>query len=343
MKVAVIGAGGWGTALANVAAMNHRPVSLWVRRAALAEKMIESRENEDYLPGIKILDEILISSDLEEVLKGAKVVVMVVPAQAMRSVAKEALKYIDKETIVVSASKGLEIGSFCRMSEILKEYMPTKSKENLAVLSGPSHAEEVAKNLPTAIVAASTRREVAEAVQDVFMNMFFRVYTNPDVKGVEMGGALKNVIALAAGISDGLGFGDNTRAALITRGIVEISRLGVKLGARPETFSGLSGIGDLVVTCNSPHSRNRRAGIQIGQGIAPEQVAKSTKMVIEGISTTQAVYPMAEKYGVEMPIIEQVYAILFKQKNPLEAVNDLMRRDGKHEIEEVVSCYPNKW
>jgi len=220
--------------------------------------------------------------------------------------------------------------------------MPSKSKENIAVLSGPSHAEEVAKNLPTAVVVASEKREVAELVQDVFMNIFFRVYTNPDVKGVEIGGALKNVIALATGISDGLGYGDNTRAALITRGIVEIARLGVKLGAVPETFAGLSGIGDLVVTCNSQHSRNRRAGIQIGQGVKPEQVVKSTKMVIEGITTTQAVVPMAEKYGVEMPITEQVHAILFEQKDPIDAVSDLMGREGKHEMEEVVS-YDSKW
>jgi len=344
VKVAVIGAGGWGTALANVAAINDKDVALWVRRPEMAEKIKETRENTDYLPGIKILDSIFISPDMKQVVSGAKVVVMVVPAQAMRDVAKEALKYIDKDTIVVSASKGLEIGSYCRMSEILKDYMPSKYKENIAVLSGPSHAEEVAKNLPTAVVVASENREVAELVQDVFMNLFFRVYTNPDVKGVEIGGALKNVIALATGISDGLGYGDNTRAALITRGIVEIARLGVKLGALPETFAGLSGIGDLVVTCNSQHSRNRRAGIQIGQGISPEQVVKSTKMVIEGIATTQAVVPMARKYDIEMPITEQVYAILFERKKPIDAVGDLMGREGKHEMEEVVSYYNyNKW
>lgn len=344
MKVAIIGAGGWGTALANVAAINHNQVAIWVRRPELAEKMIKSRENTDYLPGIKISDSIDISSNLGNVIKDAGCVVMAVPSQAMDSVAKQVCRYIEKkDTIIVSASKGLEIGSFRRMSEILAQHMPAKIRKNIAVLSGPSHAEEVGKNLPAAVVAASERREIAEAIQDIFMNEFFRVYTNPDIKGVELGGALKNIIAIAVGISDGLGYGDNTRAALITRGIVEITRLGVQLGAHPATFAGLAGIGDLVVTCNSMHSRNRRAGIQIGQGIPPKQVIESTNMVIEGITTTKAVFPLAQRHGIEMPITEQLHAVLFQQKDPLTAVSDLMRRDGKHEIEEVVSYTKRKW
>jgi glycerol-3-phosphate dehydrogenase (NAD(P)+) len=336
MKVAVIGAGSWGTALANVLADNRITTSLWVRRPELADKIKESHENQDYLPGVKISEEIHISVDLEEALYKADMAVMVVPSHAMRAMAREIKKYLKYTQIVVSATKGLEIGSHHRMSQILMEELPARFKQNIAVLSGPSHAEEVIRRLPTTVVAASANKLVAESVQDVFMNYYFRVYTNPDITGVELGGALKNIIAICSGISDGLGFGDNTRAALMTRGIAEITRLGVRLGANPLTFAGLSGIGDLIVTCGSMYSRNRRAGMEIGRGKTVKEVVESTKMVIEGINTTKAAHLLSKQLEIEMPITEQAHAVLFEQKNPKEAVACLMRREGKHEIEEVV-------
>ncbi len=333
MKAAIIGAGSWGTALAHVLAENKNPVSLWVRRKELAEDIINSGENRDYLPGAKLSEGIHISSDLEEVLFGADLVVVAVPSHTMSYVAREIRKYLSKTAIVVSASKGIEIETFRRMSQILADELSERFTERIAVLSGPSHAEEVVRGLPTAVVAASLNRQVAERVQDAFMNSYFRVYTNPDIVGVELGGALKNVIALCSGISEGLGFGDNSRAALMTRGIVEVTRLGVKLGANSTTLSGLSGIGDLIVTCGSLHSRNRRAGMQIGAGKTAEEVVSSTNMVIEGINTTKAAYLMAKKLDVEMPITEQAYYVLFKKKDPREAVCSLMKRRGKHETE----------
>jgi len=343
MKAAVIGAGGWGTTLANVLAQNGIMVDLWARRPELAEEINTFRENKDYLPGVKISDNVNVSSDMEQAVHGSDYIVMVVPSHSMGTIAKQAGKFIKQDAIIISASKGLEIDSFRRMSQILEDELPSRFAENIAVLSGPSHAEEVSKELPTTVVAASVRRQVAEQVQDIFMNNHFRVYTNPDIIGVEMGGALKNVIAICSGISDGLGFGDNTRAALMTRGIVEITRLGVQLGAKPATFGGLSGIGDLIVTCGSLYSRNRRAGMEIGKGKTAKQVAESTKMVIEGINTTKAAYLLAEKLNIEMPITEQAYAVLFRDKNPLDAVSTLMRRQGKHEIEDIFFAGSSEW
>lgn len=343
MKAAVVGAGSWGTTLANVLAQNGMKVALWARRPELAEEIRIYRENKTYLPGVEISDSIDVSSDLEKVIYGSDFVVMVVPSHSMSAICRQIGKYIKDEAIIISASKGLEIDTLRRMSQILSDELPSHFSERIAVLSGPSHAEEVSKKLPTTVVAASTRRHVAEQLQDIFMNAYFRVYTNPDVIGVELGGALKNIIAICSGISDGLGFGDNTRAALMTRGIVEITRLGVKLGANPATFGGLSGIGDLIVTCSSSYSRNRRAGIEIGRGKTVKEVIESTKMVIEGINTTKAAYILANNLNIEMPITEQAYAVLFENKNPLEAVSTLMRRQGKHEIEEMVFEKSLEW
>lgn len=343
MKVAVIGAGGWGTTLANVLAQNGIMVALWARRPELAEEINTCRENKDYLPGVKVSDNVNVSSDIEQVVHNSECVVMVVPSHSMCAIARQVARYIKEDAIIISASKGLETDSFRRMSQVLEEELPSRFCKNIAVLSGPSHAEEVSKELPTAVVAASVKRQVAERVQDIFMNNYFRVYTNPDVVGVEIGGALKNVIAICSGISDGLGFGDNTRAALMTRGIVEITRLGIRLGAKPATFGGLSGIGDLIVTCGSVYSRNRRAGMEIGRGKTVKQVLESTKMVIEGINTTKAAFLLAKKLNIEMPITEQAYAVLFQNKNPLDAVSTLMRRQGKHEIEDIIFERPSGW
>lgn len=335
MKAAIIGAGSWGTALAQVISKNGNPTSLWVRRKKLANIMSQFRENSEYLPGVKISNEIFISNDLEKVVTNANLIVMAVPSQAMRQTAKNIKKFVSKNSIIVSASKGIETNSLLRMSEILKDEIPS-NKDNVVVLSGPSHAEEVVLGLPTTVVVASHNSRAMKIAQNIFMNENFRVYTNNDITGVELGGALKNVIAICAGISDGLGFGDNSKAAILTRGIAEITRLGIKLGAHPATFAGLSGIGDLVVTCSSKFSRNRRAGIKIGRGMTAEEVIKSTKMVAEGINTTKAAYYLARQLKINMPITEQAFQIIFKNKDPKTAVSNLMNRREKNEIEDLL-------
>ena len=270
-----------------------------------------------------------VSHDLEYCILGSEAVISSVPSKGVRSTAQKMKAFLDVEKqVVVSVSKGLEAESLMRLSEVLKAEIPGV---RIAALSGPSHAEEVAKNMPTTIVAAAEDITVAEYVQDLFMTDFFRVYKNTDIAGVEYGGALKNIIALCAGISDGAGFGDNAKAALMTRGITEISRLGVALGAKSETFSGLSGIGDLIVTCTSMHSRNRRAGILIGQGVKVEDALREVKMVVEGVPATRAAYHLAKQQGIEMPIVEQAYRVLFEGGSPVEAVTGLMLRDRKHE------------
>jgi glycerol-3-phosphate dehydrogenase (NAD(P)+) len=335
VKVAVVGAGSWGTALANVLAQNQNEVFLWARRIELAKSISELKENKDYLPGAKLSETMRVSSDLEEALFQADMVIMAVPSHTMSETARRVAKYLRETAVVVSASKGIEVETFRRMSQILEDELPRGCSKRVAVLSGPSHAEEVVKGIPTLIVAASRNKPVAEKVQDVFMNSYFRVYTNPDVVGVELGGALKNIIGLCSGIVEGLGFGDNSRAALMTRGIVEITRLAVKLGAESATLSGLAGIGDLIVTCSSLHSRNRRAGVQIGEGKKLKDILSSTNMVVEGVNTTKAAYHMAKRLNIEMPITQQAYYVLFEQKDPREAVLSLMTRKGKHEIEDL--------
>lgn len=332
-EVAVIGAGGWGTALSMVLANNRSSVTLWARRAELAFDVAEKRENSAYLPGIMIPENVHVTSDLEEAVAGKDVLVFVVPSHALRETAKAARPYIKKGAVLVNCAKGLEQGSLMRLSEVLKEEVPGHP---VAVISGPNHAEEVGRKIPSATVAASVDMAVAEAVQDLFMTPFFRVYTNQDLVGVELGGALKNVIALGAGISDGLGFGDNTKAALMTRGIAEIARLGTCLGAEALTFAGLSGIGDLVVTCTSRHSRNRRLGIALGQGKTLSEALGETRMVVEGVRTTQAAWQLAMEKNVEIPITGEIHQVLFAGKDPRVAVEALMRRVRVHEKEDII-------
>jgi len=334
-NIAIIGAGSWGTALSVLLAKNGHQVKMWSCFNEEVEMLNKTREHLHKLPGVVVPNGVQCTGDVEEALRGAEAVVMVIPSQTIRKNAKDISKYIKPGTIVVSCSKGLEDTTGLRLSEVLKEEIPEAS---IVALSGPSHAEEVGKDIPTAIVAASEVKAAAEYVQDMFMSPKFRVYTNPDITGVELGGALKNVIAMCAGISDGLGFGDNTKAALMTRGITEISRLGESMGANIQTFSGLAGIGDLIVTCTSMHSRNRRAGILIGQGKTVKEAIDEVKMVVEGVTTTKAAYELAAKKDVEMPITTQAFEVLFNGKNAKQAVVDLMMRDKKFEIEQN-SCW----
>lgn len=331
-EVAVLGAGSWGTALAMVLADNGHKVSLWARRKELVEEINQRRTNEHYLPNIKISENIVASCELKEVVKDKDIILIVVPTKAIRSVCKEVNNYMTKKATIIHASKGIELETYKRISEMIEEEIDAKKREAVVVLSGPSHAEEVVKREPTSVTVSSLNLYAAKFAQQLFMNHYFRVYTNADIIGVEMGGALKNIIALAAGLTNGLGYGDNAKAALMTRGLAEMTRLGKKLGANPLTFSGLSGLGDLIVTCTSVHSRNWRAGHMIGKGHDPKEVAKNMGMVVEGIRTTEAVYHLAKKLNVEMPITSQLYAVLFERKDPREAVFELMSRVGKEEI-----------
>lgn len=311
LKVAVIGAGSWGTALAHVAAENNNNTYLWVRRRELAEEIIKTGENRPYLPGADISPKINVSTDIKQVVTDADIVIMAVPSQAIRSMARQIRSFVKEDAIITSASKGIEINSLKRMSQVLAEELDNRKSHNIVALSGPSHAEEVIRNLPTAIVAASPGQEAAEKVQDVLINNNFRVYTNTDIIGVELGGALKNVIAICSGISDGLGFGDNTRAALMTRGIVEITRLGVKLGASPETFSGLSGIGDLIVTCSSDLSRNRKAGID--KVIYEDDAGQ--KLVLINEEDKDAAGSLANELNAEVTFLESMSKVTVVYKD----------------------------
>ncbi len=334
-NVSIVGAGSWGTALAVLLAKNGHQIKMWSCFNEEIEMINKAREHIHKLPGVIVPSGVYCTGDIEEALKETDAVVMVIPSQTMRKNSRELSRYIKDGQVVISCAKGLEDKTGLRMSEILKEEI---SCARIVALSGPSHAEEVGRDIPTAIVAASEDKKAAEYVQDLFMSPKFRVYTNPDITGVELGGALKNVIALCAGISDGLDFGDNTKAALMTRGITEISRLGVSMGAKPQTFSGLAGIGDLIVTCTSMHSRNRRAGILIGQGKAVDEALEEVKMVVEGVTTTKAAYTLTAGRDIEMPITTQAYEVLFNGKNAKQAVVDLMMRDKKYEMEQN-SCW----
>ncbi len=335
MNIAVIGAGSWGTALAKLLSEKYPSVTLWARSAEFADSLCQSRENNLYLPGISLPKNLIITSKLDQAVEMADVIFFVTPSHVLRHVARQVAKLAKHETLLVTAAKGLELGTYKRMSEILTEEFPDHSKQ-IAALSGPNHAEEVGLNYPATTVIASSDRVTAESLQAISMTSSFRSYTNPDVIGVELGGALKNIIALGAGIAEGLGFGDNTKAALMTRGLAEIARLGMAMVSQAATFAGLSGVGDLIATCTSKHSRNRRAGILIANGQTLDDIQRSSKMVVEGIRSTQAAYEMARRYQIEMPITEQIYAILYQQKDPREAVLDLMTRGKTHELEEVV-------
>ena len=327
-NVGVVGAGGWGTALALVLEKNGHQVTLWSSREAKAEELRSLRENTDKLPGVKIPEAIEITADMEKAVKDKELVVLGVPSLYIRSTAAQMAPYVSVGQIVVNVSKGIEESTLYTMTEVIEDELPMA---DVAVLSGPSHAEEVSRHIPTTVVAGATTRKTAERIQEIFMNNAFRVYTSPDMLGIEVGGALKNVIALAAGVTDGLGFGDNTKAALITRGIAEMSRLGVAMGGYQETFSGLAGMGDLIVTCASVHSRNRKAGYLIGKGYQMQEAMDEVKMVVEGVHSAKAALKLAEKYYVRLPIIEQVNEVLFHGKPAIDAVKDLMVRDGKTE------------
>ena len=326
--IGITGAGSWGTALATVLAGKGHRVRIWDIDERHLRSMEEHRENVDYLPGVPLDDNIEITYTTEAALKDADVVLFSAPAQHFREALTSALEYIGNAAIVINVAKGIEQKSLTRMSEIAAEHLDL---DRYVVLSGPSHAEEVGRRLPTTVAAASYDLKAAEAVQDLLMTDRFRVYTTEDVVGVELGGALKNIIALGAGISDGMGFGDNAKAALMTRGLAEITRLGIKLGARPETFAGLTGTGDLIVTCTSMHSRNRRCGIMIGEGMSPEEATKKVGMVVEGMFTTEAAYELARRENVEMPITEAIYRAIKGEITAAEAVGLLMGRTRKHE------------
>ncbi|MFT9847549.1 NAD(P)H-dependent glycerol-3-phosphate dehydrogenase [Aneurinibacillus sp. REN35] len=338
-SVAVVGAGSWGTALATVLSENHDCVALWARRKELVEEINKTQENKRYLPGIALAKNIQADASLACVVEGKTLVLLVVPSHAMRDTVRSLAPHLHEDAILVHATKGLEIDSLKRMSEVIEEEIPAAFHGRVAVLSGPSHAEEVGMKAPTTVVVAAKEMRVAEEVQDAFITSRFRVYTNPDIMGVEIGGALKNIIALGAGVSDGLAFGDNAKAALLTRGLAEISRLGIKLGANPLTFTGLAGVGDLVVTATSQHSRNWRAGHMLAQGMSPDEIVERMGMVVEGIKTTKAARELSRKLGVEMPITRELHALLFEDKSPREAVNDLMGRVRKHETEALALEY----
>jgi Glycerol-3-phosphate dehydrogenase len=338
IAVGVIGGGGWGTALAKMCTEKGLQVGIWVREPEVAEEINRQHTNHTFLPGVVLPNSLYASNSLSDIIKDKKYLITAVPTQWVRSVAREMAGLIARETIIISVSKGLEVQSLKTLTAVLEEELPGHNPDALVALSGPNHAEEVARNIPSATVVATPVLKYAEEVQDLLISPRFRVYTNPDRMGVQLGGALKNVIALAAGISDGLGFGDNSKAALVTRGLSEMARLGAALGAKTPTFAGLSGMGDLFVTASSKHSRNAWAGRELGQGKSLDQITASTKMVVEGVTTTQAAYKLAKQLQVEMPITSITYQILFGGLAPQDGVRQLMERTRTHEMEEVVSA-----
>lgn len=328
LRIAVLGDGGWGTTLAILLSKKGFSVTLWGAFQDYAKQMGKTRLNSKFLPGIKIPKEIVISSDIKETLKNKDIVVLAIPSQYTRKILKKIKGYFSKKTIFLSVTKGIEIGSLKRISEIIHTEL---GAVKLAVLSGPTIAQEVAKAIPTTAVAASLNKKVRKTIQEVFSTGYFRVYTNPDVTGVELGGSLKNVIAIACGVSDGLGFGTNTKAAILTRGLAEISRLGKAMGAKMSTFSGISGLGDLVTTCISKQSRNRMVGELIGRGKSLKEIRNHMQMVAEGVPTAKSAYALSAEYKVDMPITKEVYNLLYLNKSPRQAVKDLMTRRSKEE------------
>ena len=325
-KVSVIGAGSWGSALAVLLANNGHEVTLWTHDPHEIEMLSTKREQVEKLPGVKLPDNIMIEADLKTALTDEDVVVMAVPSPVVRMVAKQMSPFIKDGQIIVNVAKGIEDVTYKTLSDIIEEEIPNAE---VCVLSGPSHAEEVGRGIPTTVVVGAKNKETAEMLQDVFMNKVFRV--SSDIVGIELGGALKNVIALAAGTVDGLGYGDNTKAALMTRGIAELTRLGEALGGKPETFSGLTGVGDLIVTCTSVHSRNRKAGYLMGKGMTAEEAMKEVKMVVEGVYSAKAALGLAKKCNVAVPIVEAVNRVLFENADPKEEVSNLLLRERKQE------------
>ncbi|GAA0481186.1 NAD(P)H-dependent glycerol-3-phosphate dehydrogenase [Salinibacillus aidingensis] len=334
-KVAVLGAGSWGSALALVLGDNHHDVRLWTHRAEQAKAINETRQNEKYLKEITLPDEVKAYDNLNEAIADAETIVLVVPTKAIRDVCGQLKNHLDHKVTLIHAAKGIEPHTLKRVSEMIEEEVPRELYGEVVVLSGPSHAEEVGARHPTTVTVSSHDHDLAQKAQDLFINDKFRVYTNPDIVGVELGGALKNIIALGAGISDGLDYGDNAKAALITRGLAEIARLGASMGANPLTFAGLTGVGDLIVTCTSSHSRNWRAGYLLGQGRKLDDVLEEMGMVVEGVRTTQAAYQLSEQENIEMPITKGLYNLLFNQEPPKVIVDRLMNRGKTHEVEEL--------
>lgn len=330
-KIAVLGAGSWGSALANVLFENGHEVSLWTRDEAQQEEINTEHTNRNYLSDFTFPAEISASTNLKKVIQGADAILFVIPTKGIRVVAKQVSELLEHPVTIIHASKGLEENTYKRISTILEEELKKNRVRGIVALSGPSHAEEVVARDLTTITAASEDSKAAQLTQDLFLNDYFRVYTNDDIIGVEIGAALKNIIALGAGAIAGLGYGDNAKAGLVTRGLAEISRLGIELGADPLTFMGLSGVGDLIVTCTSPHSRNWRAGYQIGKGKAVETVLEDMGMVVEGISTTKAAYELAQTHGIEMPITEAIYNVVYNDSEVKYVILNLMQREGKSE------------
>lgn len=337
-NIGIIGAGSWGTALAWLLTNNGHQITVWSIMEEEIQMLKEHREQKDKLPGVILQENMIFTTDLEEAVRDKDVLVLAVPSPYTRSTAAKMAPYVKEGQRIVNVAKGIEESTLMTLSEIIEQEIPAA---DVSVLSGPSHAEEVGKGVPTTIVVGSKNKETAEYLQNLFMSHVFRVYISSDVLGIELGAALKNVVALAAGIADGLGYGDNTKAALITRGIAEIARLGISMGGRIETFYGLTGIGDLIVTCASMHSRNRRAGILIGKGASMDEAMNEVKMVVEGVYSAKAGYALSKKYGVSMPIVEQVNKVLFEGKSASDAVGELMLRDKKVENIDLRQLYQN--
>jgi len=332
MNISVIGAGSWGTTLALLLNNNGHSVTLWEYNKDYAVSLVSERENKLFLPGIKLPEDLKITNSLQNACTNQHMIVLSVPSQFIRSVLKQMKMYNFKDLTFVNVAKGIEKGTLLRMDQVILDELPQLDENKLGILSGPSHAEEVSKKIPTVVTAAAKNENTARHIQGTFMTSYFRVYSSTDVIGVELGGALKNIIAIGAGVCDGAGFGDNTKAAIITRGLFEISKLGVALGARPGTFSGLSGMGDLIVTCGSKHSRNRFVGEKLGSGMKLKDITASMNMVAEGVETCRSAYQISKKAGIETPIINAVYQALFEDKDPVIATYELMDREMKPEI-----------
>lgn len=341
-RITVLGAGSWGTALAIVLADNGHEVQIWAHRKEHADEMNQTHRNEKYLD-VEIPKTITAFYNMEDSVKDAEAVIVVVPTKAIREVCQQLKNYISSNTQIIHATKGIEPGTLKRVSEMISEEIPDFPYENIVVLSGPSHAEEVALRHPTTVAVSAVNLDRARLAQDLFNSENLRVYTSDDILGIEVGGALKNIIALGAGISDGLGYGDNAKAALITRGLAEIARLGTSLGANPLSFLGLSGVGDLIVTCTSVHSRNWRAGNLLGKGNSLDQVLEEMGMVVEGVRTVKAAHQFAKEQGVEMPITQGIYQIIFEDKNPKDVVDELMNRSKRQEIDDISGVLKDRY
>lgn len=333
-KISIIGSGSWGTAIAKLLYENGHKVTMWSFSKEQSDIINKEHENKEFLPSVLIPTDLKVTHIDKDAIGDSEIIVLAVPSKFVRETIKRFKPFLSEKNIIVNISKGLEDNTLYRLSQVIEEEVPMCK---VVVLSGPSHAEEVSKNIPTACVSTSKDLETAEYIQDIFMNQYFRVYTSVDIIGVELGGALKNVIALSAGISEGLGFGDNTKAALMTRGLTEICRLGVAMGADMITFNGLTGVGDLIVTCTSMHSRNRRAGILIGKGRTLQEALDEVHMVVEGVCTAKAAYDLSIKYNVQMPITKEIYGVLFEGKDAKLAVTNLMNREktSEHAKEDI--------